>query len=64
MVKFITTFEFINLCCVCELFKLDFAYELAKFGKKNIVLMTLFTKCFDYFWFYMISKFGKKLDYL
>ena len=47
-----------------RVFKLNFAYELAKFGKENIVLMMLFTKCFDYFWFYVIGKFGKKLDYL
>jgi len=26
--------------------------------------MMLFTKCFDYFWFYVVGKFGKKLDYL
>jgi len=47
-----------------RVFKLNFAYELAKFGKENIALIILFTKCFDYFSFYLMSKFGKKLDYL
>jgi len=43
-----------------RVFKLNFAYELAKFGKENIALIILFTKALTTIWFYVVAKFGKK----
>ena len=40
--NFLWVFKFLFLYACMRVFKLNFAYELAKFGKRNIVLIILF----------------------
>ena len=51
--KLLVSFKFCFLYAWVRVFKLNFAYELAKFGKENIALIILFTKdltTFGFIW--------------